>query len=150
MIYLRNTPASVGHEVKGTRLVEEAPVIISTTLLAFSDIERAFYDEAARRAGIQSNVFGARMDNLRQLCCHPAVASGWAERLVKEVAPGRVLSLDELRQRMVGWKDAEIERARSDLSLLLRNINAAREVLAMVVDKFPSLVDGKVEAFPST
>ena len=50
---MRNTPASVGDEVAGSRLVEEAPHAIDVTRLRCAPIERGFYDEAARRAGAE-------------------------------------------------------------------------------------------------
>ena len=61
---------------------------------------------------------------MRQLCCHPAVADGWARHLADEEGGGGggrgggggggggrapLLSLDELRERMVQWKADEIQ-----------------------------------------
>ena len=104
------------------------------TRLRFAPVERGFYDEAARRAnqgraGEESGApgahsFAARYDAMRQLCCHPAVADGWARHLADEEGGGGggrgggggggggrapLLSLDELRERMVQWKADEIQ-----------------------------------------
>ena len=96
LVYLRNTPESVGEEVAGTRLVEEAPHVIEVSRLRFAPVERGFYDEAARRAdrgqegGGHVDSFAARFDALRRLCCHPAVSAGWANgssRRRRQVAP---------------------------------------------------------------
>ena len=57
---------------------------------------------------------------MRQLCCHPAVADGWARHLADEEGGGGgrgggggmrapLLSLDEMRERMVQWKADEIQ-----------------------------------------
>ena len=86
LVYLKNTPASVGNEVAGSRLVEEAPHAIAVRRLRFTPIERGFYQEAARRAGadVASDSFAARFDALRRLCCHPAVSSDWAARRARD------------------------------------------------------------------
>jgi hypothetical protein len=90
LVYLRNTPESVGGEVSGSRLVEEAPHTIEVTRLRLDPIERAFYEEAARRvaAGQPGDSFTRRFDGLRRLCCHPATSEVWSRRLAQERSGG--------------------------------------------------------------
>lgn len=148
LVYLRNTPASVGSEVEGSRLVEQAPHVIEVATLRFAPIERGFYDEAARRANTErgGDSFSARFDALRRLCCHPAVAAGWSERLNSEAEQRRqsgmqLLSLDEMRSRMVSWKAEEIGRARQALQTHTRQAAAACAAAKLVIEACPRLAD---------
>ena len=156
LVYLRNTPASVGDEVEGSRLVEEAPHAIEISRLRFDPIERGFYDEQARRANVEAggDSFSIRFEALRRLCCHPAVSAAWSSRLAGErggrggasgsAANGAtgaqpLLSLDEMRERMVRWKGDEITKAKHALDLTLRHAAAARAACTLVLDNRPSL-----------
>lgn len=64
------------------------------------------------------NWFLKRFERMRQLCCHPAVASGWHARLVAGSGPTPVLTLEQMRQRMVQWKAEDVKAAKAALQNL--------------------------------
>ena len=98
---------------------------------------------------------------MRRLCCHPAVASQWNDRLVTERGGGAgggggggggrggdggsgvfpLLSLDQMRERMLGWKRDEIKAAHVTLARETRNGEAARQAAALVLDARPHLAN---------
>jgi len=135
LVYLRNTPASVGGELVGSRLVETAPYKICVETLAFSPIEFGFYQEQLNQVGRSANPFAPRYNLLRQLCCHPAASSEWHDRLSKDGKEKEVLSLEGLRERMVHWKRQDIAKERREMrsvhNYMQANLNSlaiAREI----------------------
>jgi hypothetical protein len=104
-IYVRNDPATAVRESRSSAL---APYVMRTIPVHFSNVEWAFYQDESRRV-TSSNLFSEQYANLRQLCCHPA--SGWMSRLSDESNHKEfsVLSLDQLRARMVKWKKDDVD-----------------------------------------
>ena len=109
------------------------------TQLHFSPIERAFYDEALRRSGVAGDALGRASSRCGASAATPpsprAGARASTRRGQRRDAAQRVLSLDQLRARMVGWKQKDIRTNRRAASALLRAAAAARNACALLVEQ---------------
>ena len=111
--YLRNTPESVGAEVAGCRLAEQAPHVIDVAGCA-SCLSSAVSTTRQHDAGVDGSAdsFSARFDALRRLL-PLAVAEGGSQRLEQErsaagAAGSRRAELDELER---GWCRGRVTRS---------------------------------------
>jgi hypothetical protein len=101
--------------------------------LAFSRVERAFYD-AQKSRGEYKNPYADECLQLRQLCVHPAVDNGWAALLAKENVgnhSSKVHSLEDLRQRTIVWKEVEMKKIRARVRKQRHIMHAANNALMM-------------------
>lgn len=110
--------------------------------LNFSPIEWAFYKEESRQI-FSRNLFSDRFNGLRQLCCHPACCSKWMLRLTGShgITKSHVtMSLDQLRRKMVRWKQEDIVSLQREIFEDQANIVYALNTMGLVFQINPITV----------
>ncbi|KAJ3004321.1 UNVERIFIED_CONTAM: hypothetical protein HDU68_005173 [Siphonaria sp. JEL0065] len=83
-LYLRNTPESIKEFRKQTgskSTIAEPRYQEHIIFLPYTVFERAFYDERLTRVGEIKNLYAAKLEPLRQLCCHPEASNDWNQRI---------------------------------------------------------------------
>ena len=75
-------------------------------------------------------MFSEQYANLRQLCCHPG-SGRWMSRLDRGGAKKEftVLSLDQLRARMVTWKKEDVEQVHHEIGQSSQELSGGQLLL---------------------
>ncbi|CAM9237427.1 unnamed protein product, partial [Ectocarpus fasciculatus] len=141
----KDTSTSMVESAGSQAAIASERSVIRVIPVYFSPVEWAFYKEESRNI-TSSNFYAKSYDMLRQLCCHPACSTKWMNRLASEYyndvrgAGGngyKTLSLDDLRNRMVKWKNEDVENLKAEAKSFGEKVDIALNTISLLAHKRP-------------